>query len=323
MGNTVSGYRAPRWLRGAHAQTIYPLLRKGLLPAYRRRRWDTPDDDFIDLDWLPEAAPAAAPLVALFHGLEGSSASHYARALMHSVARRGWAGVVVHFRGCSGCLNRLPRAYHSGDSAEADWVLRRLRALHPGRRLYVVGVSLGGNVLLKWLGEQGSAAEGIVDAAAAVCAPVDLAAAGAALQQGANMIYTRHFLQTLKRHALARLERHPGLYDRRRVLAARTLHDFDDIVTAPLHGFRDADDYWRRASSRPWLPHIAAPTLMLNAVNDPFLPPAALPAPHQVARAVTLEYPDQGGHVGFVAGAFPGHLDWLPARLLHFFERGT
>ena len=170
-----SPYTAPVWLRGGHAQTIYPLLIKSPSPPYRRQRWDTPDGDFIDLDWVdaPEES-SSAPLLVLFHGLEGSSASHYARALMNGVRSNGWTGVVVHFRGCSGELNRLPRAYHSGDSDEVDWVLRRLRANHPAQPLFVAGFSLGGNALLKWLGEREASAMTVVDAAAGVCAPLDL-----------------------------------------------------------------------------------------------------------------------------------------------------
>src|SRR5512141_1227110 len=163
MQSSIIPYQAPQWLRGGHAQTIYPLLIKPAAPVYRRERWDTPDGDFIDLDWID--GPVDAPLVVLFHGLEGSSRSHYAISLMHSIMQQGWSGVVVHFRGCSGEPNRLPRAYHSGDSAEADWILRRLRNRFPRRNIHAAGVSLGGNVLLKWLGEQGSAAASVITAA--------------------------------------------------------------------------------------------------------------------------------------------------------------
>ncbi len=313
-------YRAPAWLPGGHAQTIWPIVRKGAPPAYRRERWETPDGDFIDVDWLAAPHDAGAPLVVLFHGLEGSSASHYAGALMHALARRGWGGAVPHFRGCSGAPNRLPRAYHSGDSAEIDWVLRRMRALFPQRTLFASGVSLGGNALLKWAGEQEGAARDVVQAVAGVCAPLDLTAAGRALQQGFSLVYARHFLATLKVNAGAKLARFPSLFDGARMRAARNLYEFDDAVTAPLHGFRDAGDYWRRASSKPWLGGIRLPALVLNALNDPFLPREALPAQQDVAAAVTLEYPAGGGHAGFVAGPFPGHLDWLPLRLLAYFE---
>lgn len=294
--------------------------------SFWRQRWETPDFDFIDLDWLDHPGlelkldqPDETPLVVLFHGLEGNSGSHYARTLMHAVNARGWRGVVVHFRGCSGEVNRLPRAYHSGDSAEIDWILRRLRATRTSP-LYVAGVSLGGNALLKWLGEHGDAARRIITRAAAVSAPVDLAAAGEALGRGFNMVYTRNFLATMKAKTLAKMKRYPALADRRRMLAARTLYEFDDLVTAPLHGFKGVDDYYARASSKPLLKTIAAPTLVLNAKNDPFLPEKFLPTPDDVSGSVTLEIPATGGHVGFVTGPFPGNITWLAQRLLHFFD---
>jgi len=313
----VLPYQAPTWLPGGHAQTIWPLLIMGPLPRYRRERWETPDADFIDLDWI--AGAHNAPCVVLFHGLEGSSRSHYARRLMHAVAQQGWHGVVVHFRGCSGEANRLPRAYHSGDSTEIDWVLRRLRGQgHPA--LFVAGVSLGGNALLKWLGEQGGQASAVIDAAAAVSAPLDLAVANTALSSGFSLVYARHFLRTLIPAARAKDRRFPGRVDMRRAEAARTLRDFDDAVTAPLHGFAGADDYYTRSSAKPLLAAIRTPTLLLHAANDPFLPAGALPRHEALPAAVTLEVHAGGGHVGFVHGAPPGRIDWLPQRLLTHFS---
>jgi uncharacterized protein len=314
----LKAYRAPYWLRGGHAQTIYPLLLKGPMPTYRRERWDTPDGDFIDLDWVD--GPPGSPLVILFHGLEGSSRSHYARALMRAVERRGWCGVVAHFRGCSGEPNRAPRAYHSGDYQEIDWIVRRCQERFADRRRFVAGVSLGGNALLKWLGRCGESAVGIVEAAASACAPLDLAVAGAALDRGFNReTYTRRFLNTMRPSALAKARLYPGLLDPQRVARVRTMFEFDDAVTAPLHGFRGTEDYWMRASSKPWLRRIRVPTLIINALNDPFMPSYALPSPKQVSKYVSLEYPAEGGHVGFVSGWFPGTLHWLPQRLLAFF----
>ncbi len=311
-------YRPPRWLPGGHLQTLYAAL---LCPRptvrLRRTRWETPDGDFVDLDWLD--APGTGPLIVLFHGLEGCSRSHYAQALLFEAQRWGWRGVVAHFRGCSGELNRRPRAYHSGDTEHVDWVLRRLKNQEPGAPLFAVGVSLGGNALLKWLGERGSGARWVVRAAAAASVPFDLAAAGRRLEEGFNRIYTWHFLRSLKRKSLQKLERFPGLYCAERVRRARTLHDFDEAVTAPLHGFRDADDYWSRASSKPHLAQIAVPTLVVHARDDPFLPEQTVPRPREVAPAVTLEVLATGGHAGFVSGPFPGHLLWLPRRLLGFF----
>ncbi|MBI1965516.1 MAG: hydrolase [Betaproteobacteria bacterium] len=324
-------YAAPRWLPGGHLQTLYAAT---LMPrpgaAYRRSRWDTPDGDFIDVDWAESPVQGSkfkvqeeTPLVVLFHGLEGSSRSHYALALMAALRGRGMRGVVVHFRGCGGEPNRLPRAYHSGDAPEIDWILRRLRAQNPGAPLYAVGISLGGNALLKWLGESGDAAVRVIDAAAAVSAPLDLMASGDALGQGFNLVYARNFLKTLRVKSLAKLERFPGLYDAGAVRASRTLREFDDLVTAPLHGYRDTDDYWTRASSKPGLRNIRVSTLVINARNDPFLPAAALPRADEVSAAVTLEQPGEGGHVGFVGGAPPGNFDWLPRRVLEFFTSGN
>jgi len=307
------------WLPHAHFQTVYAsLLARAPRIAFRRERWDTPDGDFVDVDFVD--GPEGAPWVHLFHGLEGSAQSPNIRAMAAQVLARGWRVSVLHFRGCSGEPNRLARAYHSGDSAEVDWVLRRLRARLPGVRLYVAGVSLGGNALAKWLGEQADAAGEVIDAAAVMCAPVDLMAAGDALERGFSIAYTRHFLATLKRTSLAKLERFPGLYDAEAVRASKTLREFDNVVTAPLHGFRDTDDYWTRASSKPWLVSIRVPTLLINARDDPFLPERALPSASEVSKAVTLEFTDRGGHVGFVSGPFPGNIDWLPRRVLHFFE---
>ncbi|OWW22605.1 YheT family hydrolase [Noviherbaspirillum denitrificans] len=313
-------YAAPTWLPGGHLQTIFPA--KCILKPkvqYRRERWRTPDADFIDIDFV-DGQPGQ-PFVVLFHGLEGSSDSHYARALMAHVASLGWSGAVPHFRGCSGELNQAPRFYHSGDAQEVDWIVRHLtdawKKREPSARFYAAGVSLGGNALLRWLGESQRAAR-IVDAACAVSAPLDLAGGGAALSRGFNMVYTRMFLQTLKPKCLQKLKQFPKLFDRDTMLGARNLYEFDNVVTAPLHGYRDTDDYWHRASAKHVLNDIAVPTLVLNARNDPFLPAQHLPK--TASRDVTLDYPEHGGHVGFANGALPGRLDWLPRRMIGFLE---
>jgi predicted alpha/beta-fold hydrolase len=312
-------FEAPTWLANPHLQTVYAATLAGTPHVdFRRERWDTPDGDFVDVDFID--GPAGAPWVHLYHGLEGSSNSPYARMLMFHAHKRGWRGSVFHFRGCSGEVNRLPRFYHSGDSDEIDWSLRRIAERARGAPLHAAGVSLGGNALAKWLGERGEEARPLLVSAAAVCAPLDLVAAGNALGEGLARMYARHFLITLRRMALAKLATHPGLYDDRKVRRARTLRDFDNVVTAPLHGFRDTDDYWTRASAKPHLAGIRVPILLLNARDDPFLPAEALPTEREVSSAVKLEFPDRGGHVGFVTGPFPGHIDWLPQRLLHFFE---
>ncbi|HRQ57324.1 MAG TPA: alpha/beta fold hydrolase [Azoarcus taiwanensis] len=317
----MNTYRAPWWLPGGHAETLYPLTRKGVTPPYRRQRVDTPDGDFVDIDWLDVPSDDAAPLVLLFHGLEGSSRSHYARSLMRAVAARRWKGAVLHFRGCSGSPNRLPRAYHSGDSQEIDWALAWMRLNAGDAPLFAVGVSLGGNALLKWLGEQETAALQRLDAAAAVCPPLDLTRSGLNLGRGLNRIYTRHFLQTLIPKALEKAERFPGHFDGERISRAASLQDFDDVYTAPAHGFADVFDYWRRASAKPWLGGIHLPTLLLNAANDPFVPSDALPTARDLGPGVGFECPPRGGHVGFLHGNWPGSLDWLPQRLLAHFDR--
>ena len=313
-------YQAPRWLPGGHLQTIYPAtcIRTPRVD-YRRERWSTPDHDFIDIDFVE--GTVGRPFGVLFHGLEGSSNSHYSRALMAHWRSLGWAGAVVHFRGCSGELNLAPRFYHSGDVAEIDWVLRRLQLVasdHGHSKFFATGVSLGGNALLRWLGESQHAAE-FVDAACAVSAPLDLAGGGAALSSGLNLIYTKMFLQSLKPKCLQKLEQFPGLFDREQLLQARDLYAFDNVVTAPLHGYRDTNDYWNRASAKHVLNDIRVPTLILNARNDPFLPAHHLPA--TASAMVTLDYPQSGGHVGFAIGALPGRLDWLPRRVAQFFNQ--
>jgi uncharacterized protein len=319
-------YVAPIWLRGGHAQTIYPyFLARPSIP-YRRERWELDDGDFIDIDWLE--GTAGAPLIVLFHGLEGSSNSHYVVSTMALLREIRWQAAVVHFRGCSGSPNRLPRAYHAGDSSEIHEILQRISARNrkSGKQspVYVVGVSLGGNALLKWLGEQGRHACRLVDGVVAVSVPLDLAAAGNALASGFNLLYTRHFLDTLKRKALGKLDFFPGLFDPAAVAACTTLYEFDNVVTAPLHGFRNAEDYWNQSSSKPWLKYIEVPTLIVNAVNDPFMPPHALPSHADVSSMVVLEFPDEGGHVGFLDSPFPGSLTWLPERIVSFFgEQGS
>jgi predicted alpha/beta-fold hydrolase len=308
----VATHRAPWWLPGGHLQTIWPSLFSratlGEPPRYRRERWTTPDQDFIDVDFLddPLAADAATrPLLVLFHGLEGSSGSGYAKAFACLARDAGWSYAVPHFRGCSGELNLAPRAYHSGDHEEVEWILQRMSERRGGPVL-AVGISLGGNMLLRWAEESGASAAKKARAVAAVCSPIDMAAGGHAIGQGfARHTYTRMFLNTMKPKALAKLRQHPGLFDERRLRAARSLYEFDNVFTAPLHGFRDTDDYWKRASAKPHLRDIRIPALVLNALNDPFVPAASLPKASEAGEHVTLWQPRHGGHVGFAGGRLP------------------
>lgn len=310
-------YIAPRWLPGGNLQTIWPALYSrrvfGPHPHYTRERWATPDADFVDVDWLVRAADTPAKtLLVLFHGLEGSSRSHYAEAFADYAQSHDMAFAVPHFRGCSGELNQAPRAYHSGDYEEIDWVLERLRERHAGN-IFAVGVSLGGNALLRWAQEKGHDASRVVSAVAAVCSPIDLAAGGWAIGRGFNrLVYTRMFLNTMKPKALQKLAQHPGLFKREALLAARTLYDFDNVFTAPLHGFKSTEDYWARASAKPHLHTIRIPTLVVNARNDPFVPAWCLPSQREVGDCVTLWQPAHGGHVGFPQGRIPGHVRSMP-----------
>ena len=313
-------YVAPRWLPGGHLQTIWAAraarASASAVPAYTRWRWSTPDQDFIDVDYLPASRPlngAARPLLVLFHGLEGSSHSHYALAFADYAQQQGMDYAVPHFRGCSGEINLAPRAYHSGDYEEMHWILQRLQAMQ-NRPMLVVGISLGGNALLRWAQEYGSEAGRLVRAVAAISAPLDLHAAGEALGRGFNLqVYTRMFLRSMKPRALQKLQQYPGLFSGEQLLQARTLYQFDDVFTAPLHGFRDAHDYWRRASAKPHLQRLGVPALLLNARNDPFVPECSLPAQTAAHARLTLWQPAQGGHVGFVDGQRPpGQLQALP-----------
>lgn len=323
MPVTTSDYRAPWWLPGGHLQTIAPAK---VLPlpqvSYRRERWETPDNDFIEVDFaLPEPVDARAPVLVLFHGLEGSSQSQYARVLMRAAADRGWRGLVAHFRGCGGEPNRLPRAYHSGDADEGDWILRRAHARWPDAPLHTVGISLGGNMLAKWLGEREEDAR-FVRAAASIGSPLDLAAGGAALGRGFNRVYTKVFLGTLKPKVLAKIEQFPGIARADVIRAARNLYEYDNEYTAPVHGFRDTDDYWARASGKPWLAGVRVPHLVLNALNDPFVPAASLPRQHEVSRHVLLEQPADGGHIGFARAGGAREESFLASRLFAFFQSG-
>lgn len=320
MAAAAADYRPPWWYRGRHLQTIWgPLLRRPPQPAVRRERWETPDGDFLDLDWL---AGGAGPLVLVLHGLEGSSRSHYAQGLLAEIAARGWRGAVMHFRSCGGELNRRPRLYHSGETSDLEWVVARLAGAEPDLRMGLVGVSLGGNVALKWLGERGPAAPAQLAGAVAISTPFDLTACAAVLDRGLErVLYTAQFLRTMRAKVAAKAHLYHGLVNLRAALRARTFAEYDRHVTAPLGGFADERDYWARSSSGPYLPRIRRPCLLINAVNDPFIPPSALPTA-EIAASPWLEaaLPEEGGHAGFLDGR-TGRTSWAERRALTFLER--
>jgi uncharacterized protein len=317
-----SAYVAPSWLPDGHSQTIFPAV---ITPRpkvkYERFQVSLRDGDFVHLDALPNLVNAQnhQAFVLLFHGLEGSSNSHYALALMQQLQQRGLRGGVAHWRGCSGQPNILPRSYHSGASEDiADVVRWTRRQLSDQTSLYVVGVSLGGNALLKWLGQEPLQTT-IVQGAVAISAPHSLSAGADQLASGISTLYTRNFMSTMIAKSRAKLALFDMPYTEKELSTIRNFHHFDEIVTARVHGFKSAQDYWERSSCKQFLKHITRPTLIVNAMNDPFLPISALPKPDEVSKHVSLEYPATGGHVGFAQGRFPGNLNWLPKRSLEFF----
>ncbi|MDP4622646.1 MAG: alpha/beta fold hydrolase [Hydrogenophaga sp.] len=320
-------YQSPWWLPGGHAQTIWSAKVAHshwphVAPRWQRERWDTPDGDFIDIDHGPHTVDDQAPLVVMFHGLEGNTDSHYVKAMATVAQQRGWAFALVHFRGCSGEINRAPRAYHSGDHEEIDAVLKRFAQQHPQRSRRAVGISLGGNALMRWAGEHGGAASQVVDSVVSVCSPLDLTASGHAIGRGFNRwVYTPRFLRTMKPKAVKKWQQFPGLFDLEAALRAKDLFEFDNVFTAPLHGFKDTDDYWTRAAAKPVMRHIGLPALAINALNDPFVPASSLPQVGDVSPDVTLWQPPQGGHVGFARGVWPGDVRALPEAVAQWWEQ--
>ena len=303
-------YRPAWWVPGRHARTIWgKLVRRIPVVATRREQWDTPDGDVLDIERL-DAAPGQ-PRMVLLHGLEGTVRSHYVQGTLAEVARRGWGADLVLFRSCGGTLNLTRRFYHSGETGDLAFVIERVMREFPGTPLVMAGFSLGGNVLLKYLGEHGDAVPAAVRAAVAVSVPFDLDRGASHIDRGFARLYQASFMKSLKRKAYAKLEQYPGLYDRDRLDAVRSIRDFDELVTAPLHGFTSAIDYYTRSSALRYLHGIRRPTLLLSAVDDPFLPPAVLDDVRAEARAnpaLTIEFVPEGGHVGFISGTVP----WRP-----------
>jgi len=287
-------------------------------------RWDTPDSDFIEVHRL--AASPGAPRLLFLHGLEGTVRSHYVAGFFEEAIRRSWAADLMIFRGCGSEPNRAPRFYHSGETTDLAFVLDRVIREHPESPIVVAGVSLGGNVLLKFLGEHSRALPRQLRAAAAISVPFDLERGARFIGQGFSRVYDRHFLHTLRPKALAKLQRYPDLFDRSKLERATSIFDFDDAVTAPVHGFVDAHDYYAHSSSISFLSAIRLPTLLLSAADDPFLPTAVLDTVREIASgnpSLSLEFPEHGGHVGFVAGRWP----WRPFyyaewRACEFLEAG-
>jgi len=300
------------WLPGGHLQTLYPTFaRHSICPALQRERLELVDGDFIDIDWTGNPQ---GPVVLVLHGLEGSLESHYTGGILSALATRGYRPGLVYFRGCSGEPNRLPRNYHSGDTGDLQTVIRHIRETCPGKPLAIIGYSLGGNVLLKWLGEQGNRAP--VVTAVAVSVPFDLDRVARRLERGVSRIYQNHLLRKLRQSVKTKAAAQPAPVPIQELAALKTFRQFDDAITAPLHGFRDVDDYYSQSSSRQYLRQIETPVLVIHALDDPFLPPTAVPNDSDLSHAVTLELSPHGGHVGFVSGNIPlaGYY-WLEQRI--------
>lgn len=317
------GFRSAWWLPGGHLQT---LGGKYLRPvpdfSLKRERWDTPDGDFLDLDFGPDPDPQA-PMVLVLHGLEGFSRRPYVLYAMGELENVGFASVALNFRGCSGEPNRLPRLYHSGETEDAGFVLEKLRKRWPSRPLAILGFSLGGNILLKLLGEREDGGAKMVEAAAVISVPYDLDA-GVRYLEGTRLgqYYTDYFLKSLKKKILAKEELLAPILDLPAVMETETLRAFDDLATGPLHGFSGAGEYYARSSAKQFLPDIRVPTLLIQSENDPFLPKTAIP--HDTFAGNPLLTPlvsRSGGHVGFVAGSIPGRPRfWAEARVRDFFS---
>lgn len=309
-------YRPAWWVPGPHLRTLWGrIVRRPLALAHRTERWTTDDDDLLEIRRLdpPADAPPETPRLVVFHGLEGGMHSHYVANFFSEAHRRGWGMDLVLFRGCNGQGNRARRFYHSGETSDAAFAITRIAAERPHAPVVLAGVSLGGNVLLKYLGERGRDLPPNVRAAAAISVPYDLARGSRHISQGFSRVYERHFVKSLKAKVLAKLDRYPDLADRARVERIRTLWEFDDVVTAPVHGFRDAADYYARSSSIGFLRGIRVPTLLFSAEDDPFLPRAVLDEVRTIARdnaCLTIDFVQHGGHVGFVSGAVPWRPHW-------------
>lgn len=309
------------WCRNRHLQTLWPVLfRRHPHPELRRERLELPDGDFVDLDWTLNTT---GPIVILLHGLEGSSRSHYARGMLNALPRHGLRAVLMHFRGCSGEPNRLPRAYHSGETGDLNFLVNTLREREPDTALAAIGYSLGGNVLLKWLGEQRERAP--LKAAVAVSVPFLLHESVAHMNRGFARLYQGHLLHRLKHSVRRKARRHAPpapLHELRRMTS---FFDFDDRITGPLHGFQGAMHYYTSSSSRQYLPHIRVPTLLVQSLDDPFMPDTVLPNEQELSPTTTLSLQRHGGHVGFVGGSAPWRPrywldDAIPAWLQHAFR---
>lgn len=312
-----SAFRPPWWLRNPHLQTIWStFLRFSKKPDLRFETFELSDGDFLDLAWLKQE-DKSKPLVIILHGLTGSVQSPYASGILSAVEQLGWRGVLMHFRGCGGKHNRLHRSYHAGDTADLSEFVNWLIEREPTVKLSAIGYSLGGNVLLKWLGETGD--KNPLSSAIAISVPFDLFKTLSRFSKGFSRLYSRYLLQQLRTSVIEKLSDTYAPVDLDKIKKASTFSDFDNHFTAPIHGFANANDYYQRASSRHYLKYITKPTLILHAEDDPFMTPDAVPDEKELSSSITLEVSRQGGHVGFVTGRWPWTAEyWLEKRIKAF-----
>ena len=307
---TTPPYVPAWWIPGPHLRTLWGKFARRVVDAPARAiRWEMPDGDFLDL-WRVDA-PAGRPRLILLHGLEGGPRSHYARGMLAEAHRRGWGADLLIFRSCGVDINRTARFYHSGETTDLALAIERLVAEFPGSPFVLAGVSLGGNVLLKFLGERGADVAPEICAAAAVSVPFDLARSSRHIDRGFSRVYQASFLRSLRRKAVLKRAVFPERITAPDVERVRTLYAFDDVVTAPLHGFVDAEDYYTQSSAIGWISRIRVPSLLLSAVDDPFLPQGVLDEVRVIAAGnprLHVEFVERGGHVGFIGGRVP----WRP-----------
>ncbi len=316
-----SEFRPARWLTNRHAQTIYASLPWAATPRPKLRceKIELPDGDITVVDWLTDSSDTDpnSPTLIVLHGLEGSAESSYARMLLQAAADRGWRAAVLHFRDCGDYRNLLPRRYHAGETGDIRFFLERLRTEGHRGPMMAAGYSLGGNVLLKYLGENGISTP--LHAAAAVSVPLNLQRSSDALSHGFSKIYQRYLLRRMKRAVSRKFDQYTAAFDWQRAMEARTFAEFDDAVTAPLHGFSGKDEYYDRCSSAAYLKEIRRPTLIINSLDDPFMTPDIIPTEDQLSDCVTLEVSEHGGHVGFIGGGTPWRPEYyLPKRITDY-----
>jgi predicted alpha/beta-fold hydrolase len=312
---TAAAFKPAWWLPGPHLQTLWPTFAgRGKKIALQRERIELSDGDFIDIDWTTQTT---GPRVLVLHGLEGSVNSPYAQGILKALSRQGWRSGVMHFRGCSGEVNRLPRTYHSGDTSDLAAIIALLQKREPNSPLAVIGFSIGGNVLLKWLGEtQGN---NPLAAAVAVSVPFQLNKSVDRLREGFSRVYEKHLLRCLCRKMAEKFETQSAPIPLPSLASLQTIRQFDNEITAPLHGFSSAEDYYVQSSSRQFLKSIQVPTLVLHAKDDPFMPASVIPEASELSAAITLEVLPKGGHVGFVGGSVPWRPQyWLDERIPAF-----